>query len=53
MGTWETWPDRAARAGGLIATDFSNFHANIATDCNGLKIPELAMKSISKVLGMT
>ena len=52
MGTWDTWPERAARAGGLIANDFSNIHANIATDCSGLGIPELAMKSISNVLGM-
>ena len=52
MSRWETWPDRAARAGGLIANDFSNIHANIATDCSGLGIPELAMKSISNVLGI-
>ena len=51
-GNVETWPERAARAGGLIANDFSNIHANIATDCSGLGIPELAMKSISKALGM-
>ena len=52
MSTWESWPERAARAGCLIANDFINIHANVATDCSNLGIPELGMKSISNVLGM-
>lgn len=51
MGSWGVWRERAARAGGVPTHGFG-INANMATDCSGLGVPELAMRAISEAFGM-
>jgi len=46
MGSWGEWFSRAAKASNLPAT--CNYNVNLATDCSGLGVPELALKAIAK-----
>jgi hypothetical protein len=53
MGSWGVWRERAVHACGMPAVDFRAVNANMATDCSGLGVPELAMQAISQKYGMT
>jgi len=50
MGSWGVWRERAAHACGMPTTDVRA--VNMATDCSGLGVPELAMKAIARKYGM-
>ncbi len=53
MGSWGVWRERTDNAGGKPSVYFDKIHANIATDCSGLGVPELAMQAIANKYGMT
>ena len=46
MGSWGTWFHLAATAGNLPAD--CDYTLNMATDCSGLGVPELAVQAIGR-----